>query len=117
MYKSWQPNSTDTNIFDVFIDDSVTGARLNGVEYDIALYQNGQLVASSQRTDQTTTRQLYDLDEGQYTVRVADIEGSGQHIDFSIQVTPEFPLHVLAGAAALFAGMIAMHRLRLARAS
>lgn len=28
MYKSWQPNSTDTTIFDVFIDDSVTGARL-----------------------------------------------------------------------------------------
>lgn len=118
VHMSWQPNGTDVNVFDVFIDDSVTGARLNGVEYDIALYQNGQLVPSSQRMDQTTTRQLYDFeDEGHYTVRVSDIEGSGQSIDFSIQVTPEFTLHVFAGAAALFAGMIAMHRLRLARAS
>ena len=113
MYKSWQPNSTDTNIFDVFIDDSVPGARLNDAEYDIALYQNGQLIASSQRTDQTTTRQLCDFeDEGQYTVSVSDIKDSDQHIDFSIQVTPEFPLHIFAAVAATFAEIVVLHRLR-----
>ena len=110
---SWQPNGTDDNIFDIFIDDSTTGARLNGVEYDIALYKGSQLVASSQRTDQTTTRQLYDLgDLGQYTVRVSDIEGTDEFIDFSIQVTPEFPLHVFAAMAAVFAGIMALHRFR-----
>lgn len=46
VHLSWQPNGTDDNI-DIFIDDYVTGARLNGVEYDIALYKGGQLVASS----------------------------------------------------------------------
>ena len=110
---SWQPNSTDDNIFDIFIDNSVTGARLAGVEYDIAMYKGGQLVASSQTTDQTTTRQLYDFgDQGQYTVRVSDIEGSGEFIDFSIQVTPEIPLHMFAAMAAVFAGMVALHRFR-----
>ena len=90
VYLSWQPNGTDTNIFDVFIDDSGTSARLNNVEYDIALYRGDQLVASSQRTGQMTTRQLYDFgDEGQCTVKISNIEGSSEFIDFPIQVTPD----------------------------
>jgi hypothetical protein len=113
LHRSWQPNGTDDNIFDIFIDDSVTGARLYGVEYDIALYNGGQLVASSQRTDETTTRQLYDFGElGQYIVKVSDIEGTGEFIDFSIQVAPEFPLHIFAAMAAVVAGIVALHRIR-----
>lgn len=85
---SGQPNGTDTNIFDIFIDDSATSTRLSDVEYDIALYKGGQLVASTQRTDQTSTRQFYDFKVlGQYAVRISNIEGSGEYIHFSIQVT------------------------------
>jgi len=113
VYLSWQPNGTDDNVFDIFIDDSVTSARLNAVKYDIALYKGGQLVASSQRVDQTTTRQLYDFEDlGQYTVRISNIENSGEFIDFSIQMTPEFPLHIFAVVAATFAGIVALHRFR-----
>lgn len=77
------------------------------------MYQNGQSVASSQRTDQTTTRQLYDFeDDGQYTVSVSDIKDSGQHIDFSTQATLEFPLHIFAAVAAAFGAIVVLHRLR-----
>lgn len=110
---SWQPNGTCANIFDIFIDDSATGARLNGVEYDIALYKGGELVASSQRAGQTTTAQFYDFeDQGQPTVRVSNIERSGGLIDFATQVTPESPLHIFPPMAALFAAITALHRLR-----
>lgn len=113
VYLSWRPNGTDTNIFDIFIDDSATSARLNDVEYNIALYRDGQLVASSERTGQATTRQFYDFeDQGQYTVRISNIEGSGEFIDFSIQVTPEFPLHIFTAVAAMFAGIVALQRFR-----
>jgi hypothetical protein len=113
VYLSWQPNGTNANIFDVFIDDSAIGARLNNVEYDIASYRADELVASSLRTDQTTTRQFYNFEElGEYTVRISNIDGSGEYMNFSIEVTPKFPLHMFAALAALFAGMVTVQRLR-----
>lgn len=113
VYLSWQPNGSNANIFDVFIDDSATGARLNNVEYVISLYRADELVASSLRTDQTTTRQFYNFEEsGEYTVRISNIDGNGEYINFSIEVTPEFPLHMFGALAALFAGMVTVQRLR-----
>lgn len=113
VYQSWQPNGTGANIFFIFIDDSATSARLKDVEYDIALHRDGQLVASSERSGQTTTRQFYSFeDQGQYTVRISNFEGSGEFIDFSIQVTPEFPLHIFAVVAAMFVGIVALQRFR-----
>jgi hypothetical protein len=100
VYLSWQQNGSGANIFDVFIEDSATSARLNGAEYDIALYKAGELVTSSLRTDQTTTLQFYNF------------EDQGEYVIFSIEVTPEFPLHMFAALAAAFVGMVALGRLR-----
>ena len=40
VYLAWQPNGTDANIFDIFIHDSATGARLRAIKYDIAVYKS-----------------------------------------------------------------------------
>jgi len=67
VYLSWTPDDVD-NTFDIYIHDSITDRQVEGITYDVMLYRDGQLLSSSQRTDQTTTRQVYDFEqEGQYT--------------------------------------------------
>jgi hypothetical protein len=67
VYLSWTPDDVD-NTFDIYIHDSITDRPVEGISYDVMLYRDGQLPSSSQRTDQRTTRQVYDFEqEGQYT--------------------------------------------------
>jgi hypothetical protein len=77
------------------------------------LYKDGQLVPSSQRMDQTSTRQVYGFkDVGHYTVRIDNINGDNERIDFAIQVTPEFPFGLFAGMVSLFTAVAVVHRFR-----
>ena len=115
----WQTDdSSDEMIFDIFIQDSSTSANVAGAKYDISLYRGGQLVQSTERKDQTSTRQAYPFEEiGQYTVRISDIGDRGESAEFSIQVTPEFPLGLFAAAAAPFTAVAVIQRLHRRRQS
>jgi hypothetical protein len=108
----WQvDDASDEMIFDIFIRDSSTNANVAGVRYDISLHKDGQLVPSTEKKDQTSTRQAYPFEEiGQYTVRISDIEDSGENAEFSIQVTPEFPLGLFAAVAAPFTAIAVLQR-------
>jgi hypothetical protein len=68
VYLSWTPDDVD-NSFDIpHIHDSIMDRAVEGITYDVMLYRDGRLLSSSKRTDQTTTRQVYDFEqEGQYT--------------------------------------------------
>jgi hypothetical protein len=67
VYLSWTPDDLH-NTFDIHIRDSISDRPVEGITYDVMLYRDGQLVSSSKRTAQTTTRQVYDFEqEGQCT--------------------------------------------------
>jgi hypothetical protein len=86
-----------------------TGEEIEDILYDFSIYRGGDREVL--RRDQTATRQEFTFDEpGSYEIRIDDIEGLGERVAIPIQVTPEFPLGVLALAAALGAAVLAARR-------
>jgi hypothetical protein len=57
------------------------------------------------------------LDGGSYVLAIEEIEHEGENIEIPIQVTPEFPLGILAIMAGIFTSMIALRRITSLRTS
>ena len=105
---TWTPDDIGSaHAFDIRFIEPETGEEIEDVVYDISIYSGGDREVL--RRDQTATRQEFAFDEtGSYEIRIDDIEGLGEQVSIPIQVTPEFPLGVLAlagavGVAVLFA--------------
>jgi hypothetical protein len=108
---TWTPDDIGSaNTFDLRFIEPETGEEIEYILYDFSIYRGGD--REVQRRDQTVTRQEFTFDElGSYEIRLDDIEGLGERVAIPIQVTPEFPLGVLAlAAAALGAAVLAARR-------
>lgn len=106
---AWTPGDIGSaNAFDMRFIEPETGVEIEDILYDFSVYKDGDREVL--RRDQTATTQEFTFDEqGPYEIRIDDIEGLGEGVEISIQVTPEFPFGALVvvagalGAAVLFA--------------
>jgi hypothetical protein len=106
---TWTPADIgNAHSFDIRFIEPETGVEIEDVVYDFSIYKDGD--REELRRDQATARQEFTFDEqGQYEIRVDNIDGLGEGVEVPIQVTPEFPLGTLAviagalGVAMLYA--------------
>jgi len=108
---TWMPEDIGSaNVFDLHFIEPETGEEIEGVVYDISIYNGGD--REILRRDQTATRQEFTFDKpGSYTIRIDNIEGLGERVAIPIQVTPEFPTQTVAlVVVALGAVVIAARR-------
>ena len=96
---TWTPGDIGSaNVFDLRFIEPETGEEIEDIVYDISIYKGGD--RETLRRDQMDTQQLFTFDEPRsYEIRIEDIEGLGEWVAIPIQVTPEFPVGVLALAA------------------
>jgi hypothetical protein len=105
------------NHFEIEIMDE-QGNHLDDATYDIVLLKDGEHIDETHRTNQTATDQHYTFEEqGSYTLRIENINGSGESeaVEIPMQVTPEFPLGAFGIAAAAIGAIVAAGRSRFAR--
>jgi hypothetical protein len=95
----WTPGDIgNSNLFDIRFIEPETDEEIEDIVYDISVYKGDD--RETVRLDQKGTQQLFTFDEpGSYEIRIEDIEGLGEALTIPIQVTPEFPVGVLALAA------------------
>ncbi len=112
----WTPGDIGSeNHFMIEIMDE-QGNHLDEATYDIVLLKDGEHLDDTHRTNQTATDQHYTFEEqGSYTLRIENIDGSGESeaVEIPMQVTPEFPLGAFGIAAAALGTMVAAGRWRL----
>lgn len=106
----WTPDGLERDhVFSFTFIDPATGSELEDIQYNFVIKdKDGQ--QTLRRVDQVATEQRARFSEvGPHTIELEDIEGLGENATFTIQVTPEFPLNVLAAAAA---GAVAVFMVR-----
>jgi hypothetical protein len=107
---AWTPDEIGSaHAFDIRFIEPETGEEIEDVVYDFSVYRGGD--REVQRRDQVATLQEFTFDEqGSYEIRIEDIEGLGERVALPIEVTPEFPLGVLALIAATFGAVVLVAR-------
>jgi hypothetical protein len=112
----WTPAEIGSgNTFVICFLDSETGREVEDMRYDLLVFKDGSQSPEVRRAGQTATVQHLSFDEpGRYVVRIDDIDGLGEGAQLPIQVTPEFPLALVAAAAAVGIAVIAAKSNRLA---
>ena len=111
---NWMPNDiSKENTFDIKFLDSKSGKEIKGVTYDIVLLTGDQQhLTETYRSAQTATQQKYIFgDQGSYILNIDKINNSpAESVNIPIQVTPEFPVNVLALMAIVFGALIFAYR-------
>src|SRR5919198_5923090 len=111
---NWTPNDiSKENTFDIKFLDSKSGKEIKGVTYDIVLLTGDQQhLTETYRSAQTATQQKYIFgDQGSYILNIDKINNStAESVNIPIQVTPEFPVNVLALMAIVFGALIFVYR-------
>lgn len=104
---SWTPNAIGSeNTFGIKFLNSSSGEELQDVMYDVMLFNEGNHLSESHRSDQQAASQRYTFPEpGFYTLRIDNIGNTTASIDLPMQVIPEFS--GAASATALTAGLLA----------
>ena len=115
---NWMPNDiSKENTFDIKFLDSKSGKEIKGVTYDIVLLTGDKKLAETYRSAQTATQQKYIFgDQGSYILNIDKINNSPtESVNIPIQVTPEFPVNVLAlmAIAALGSTIISSRLMRI----
>src|SRR5919202_1110169 len=104
---NWMPNDiSKENTFDIKFLDSKSGREIKGVTYDIVLLTGDQQhLTDTYRSAQTATQQKYNFtDQGSYILNINKINNSpAESVNIPIQVTPEFPVNMLALTAIIAA--------------
>jgi hypothetical protein len=104
---SWTPNAIGSeNTFGIKFLNPSSGEELQDVMYDVMLFNEGNHLSESHRSDQQAASQKYTFPEpGFYTLRIDNIGNTTASIDLPMQVIPEFS--GAASATALTAGLLA----------
>lgn len=107
VHVDWSSNEIGKeNVFDINITDT-DGNKIDGATYDIMLYKDGEHLDSTHRASQMAAEQKYTFDEpGNYTLRIEQIDKTGEMVEIPIQVTPEFPVSMMAVLSAVLGGAI-----------
>lgn len=103
---AWIPDAIGSeNTFNIRFLNSSSGEEIQDVKYDIMLFNEGNHLSETHRSDQQASSQKYIFPEqGFYTLKIDNIGNTTASIDLPIQVVPEF-----AGAAsttAMVAGLL-----------
>ena len=104
---SWIPNAIGSeNTFGIRFLNSSSGEELQNVVYDVMLFNEGNHLSESHRSNQHAASQKYVFSEpGFYTLKIDNIGNTSSSIDLPMQVVPEFSSE--ASAMILVAGLLA----------
>lgn len=107
---TWIPDDIGSaHTFEIRFIEPETGEEIEDVVYDFSIYMGGE--REVRRLDQVAPRQEFAFDEqGTYEIRIDDIEGLGEGVAIPIQVSPEFPIGMLAVATAAFGPAVIVAR-------
>jgi len=102
--------------FIITIYDKETGLPVPQAEYDFVLLQNSQEVYRKSGVAQAGgSFENYKFSKnqvGQITIRIDNINNSGEFAEIPISVTPEFPFSSLIVLSVIFTAVIALSKLR-----
>ncbi len=104
---SWIPNAIGSeNTFGIRFLNTSSGAELQNIVYDVMLFNEGNHLSESHRSNQQAASQKYVFAEpGFYTLKIDNIGNTTSSIDLPMQVVPEFSNE--ASAMILVAGLLA----------
>lgn len=105
---SWIPNTIGSeNTFGIRFLNSSSGEELQNVVYDVMLFNEGNHLSESHRSNQHAASQKYVFSEpGFYTLKIDNIGNTSSSIDLPMQVVPEFSSE--ASAMILVGGLLAI---------
>ena len=105
---SWIPNAIGSeNTFGIRFLNSTSGEELQNVVYDVMLFNEGNHLSESHRSNQHAASQKYVFSEpGFYTLKIDNIGNTSSSIDLPMQVVPEFSSE--ASAMILVGGLLAI---------
>ena len=103
---SWIPNSIGSeNTFGIRFLNSSSGEELQNIVYDVMLFNEGNHLSESHRSNQHAASQKYVFSEpGFYTLKIDNIGNTSSSIDLPMQVVPEFSSE--ASAMILLGGLL-----------
>jgi hypothetical protein len=89
---SWIPNVIGSeNTFGIRFLNSSSGEELQNIVYDVMLFNEGNHLSESHRSNQHAASQKYVFSEpGFYTLKIDNIGNTSSSIDLPMQVVPEF---------------------------
>ena len=104
---SWIPSAIGSeNTFGIRFLNSSSGEELQNIVYDVMLFNEGNHLSESHRSNQHAASQKYVFSEpGFYTLKIDNIGNTSSSIDLPMQVVPEFSSE--ASAMILVAGLLA----------
>ena len=105
---SWIPNAIGSeNTFGIRFLNSSSGEELQNIVYDVMLFNEGNHLSESHRSNQHAASQKYVFSEpGFYTLKIDNIGNTSSSIDLPMQVVPEFSSE--ASAMILVGGLLAI---------
>jgi hypothetical protein len=105
---SWIPNTIGSeNTFGIRFLNSSSGEELQNIVYDVMLFNEGNHLSESHRSNQHAASQKYVFSEpGFYTLKIDNIGNTSSSIDLPMQVVPEFSSE--ASAMILVGGLLAI---------
>ncbi|HEU4447470.1 MAG TPA: hypothetical protein VFR94_22540 [Nitrososphaeraceae archaeon] len=105
---SWIPKAIGSeNTFGIRFLNSTSGEELQNVVYDVMLFNEGNHLSESHRSNQHAASQKYVFSEpGFYTLKIDNIGNTSSSIDLPMQVVPEFSSD--ASAMILVGGLLAI---------
>lgn len=107
---------SENNFAIIFKDES--GEDLEDVTFDFLILRDGEELTKSSFAEPAPAGQAFGAhysfaNAGSYVIRIDNINGSDESVEFPVQVTPEFPVLVAAAAAAMIGVAVAASRLGL----
>ena len=105
---SWIPNAIGSeNTFGIRFLNSSSGEELQNVVYDAMLFNEGNHLSESHRSNQHAANQKYVFSEpGFYTLKIDNIGNTSSSIDLPMHVVPEFSSE--GSAMILIGGLLAI---------
>jgi hypothetical protein len=103
---AWTPNAIGSeNTFNIRFLNSSSGEEIQNLKYDIMLFNEGNHLSETHRSEQQASSQKYIFPEqGFYTLKIDNIGNTTSSIDLPIQVVPEFA--DAASTTAIMAGLL-----------
>jgi hypothetical protein len=105
---SWIPNAIGSeNTFGIRFLNSSSGEELQNVVYDVMLFNEGNHLSESHRSNQHAANQKYVFSEpGFYSLKIDNIGNTSSSIDLPMHVVPEFSSE--GSAMILIGGLLAI---------
>ena len=105
---SWIPNAIGSeNTFGIRFLNSTSGEELQNIVYDVMLFNEGNHLSESHRSNQHAASQKYVFSEpGFYTLKIDNIGNTSSSIDLPMHVVPEFSSE--ASAMILVGGLLSI---------